>query len=41
MISYHVGFSECEHGHASNSQHARTALFSESLPACQGQIRAN
>jgi hypothetical protein len=37
MISYRIGFSECEHGRASNRQHARKPLFTESCPACQGQ----
>jgi hypothetical protein len=35
MISYRIGFSECEHGRASNGQHARNRLFNESFPACQ------
>jgi hypothetical protein len=26
MISYRIGFSECEHGRASNGQHARKAI---------------
>ncbi|KJC46295.1 hypothetical protein UP09_12650 [Bradyrhizobium sp. LTSP885] len=38
MISYRIGFSECEHGHASNGQHARKALSSESYSTCQEQI---
>src|ERR1044072_7910956 len=38
MISYRIGFSECEHRRASNGQHARTRLFTESFPACQEQI---
>jgi hypothetical protein len=37
MISYRIGFSECEHERASNRQHARKPLFTESCPACQGQ----
>ena len=37
MISYRIGFSECEHRRASNGQHARKPLFTESCPACQGQ----
>jgi len=37
MISYRGGFSECEHRRASNGQHARKPLFTESRPACQGQ----
>jgi len=37
MISYRIGFSECEHGPASNRQHARKRLFNESHPACQEQ----
>jgi hypothetical protein len=37
MISYRVGFSECEHGRASNGQHARKPFFTESRPACQEQ----
>jgi hypothetical protein len=37
MISYRIGFSECEHGPASNRQHARKRLFNESRPACQEQ----
>ena len=37
MISYRIGFSECEHRRASNSQHARKRLFTGSRPACQGQ----
>jgi hypothetical protein len=37
MISYRIGFSECAHGRASNGQHARKRLFTESCPACQGQ----
>jgi len=37
MISYRIGFSECEHGRASNGQHARKRFFTESYPACQGQ----
>src|SRR3954470_5133814 len=37
MISYRIGFSECEHGRASNGQHARKWFFNESRPACQGQ----
>src|ERR1039457_5880782 len=41
MISYRIGFSECEHRRASNGQHARKGLFNESFPACQGLIRAN
>src|SRR5260370_8694525 len=36
MISYRIGFSECEHRRASNGQHARNGLFNESFPACQG-----
>ena len=36
MISYRIGFSECEHRRASNGQHARKPLFSESRRACQG-----
>jgi len=38
MISYRVGFSECEHRRASNGQHARKRLFNDSFPACQGLI---
>jgi hypothetical protein len=38
MISYRIGFSECEHGRASNSQHARKRLSNESFRACQGLI---
>jgi len=38
MISYRIGFSECEHERASNGQHARKRLFTESFPACQEQI---
>ena len=37
MISYRIGFSECEHRRASNGQHARKPLFTESWTACQGQ----
>ena len=37
MISYRIGFSECEHGRASKGQHARRRFFSESRSACQGQ----
>jgi hypothetical protein len=37
MISYRIGFSECEHRRASNGQHARKPLFIESRPACQEQ----
>src|SRR6188472_1241718 len=37
MISYRIWFSECEHGRASNGQHARKRLFTESCPACQEQ----
>src|SRR2546430_7328497 len=37
MISYRVGFSECAHGRASNCQHARRRLFTESWLACQEQ----
>jgi hypothetical protein len=37
MISYRIGFSECEHRRASNGQHARKPFFTESRPACQGQ----
>jgi hypothetical protein len=37
MISYRIGISECEHGRASNGQHARKPLFNESRSACQGQ----
>jgi hypothetical protein len=37
MISYRIGFSECAHGRASNGQHARKRLFTESYPACQEQ----
>jgi hypothetical protein len=37
MISYRIGFSECAHGRASNGQHARKRLFTESWPACQEQ----
>ena len=37
MISYRIGFSECEHGPASNRQHARKRFFTESRRACQGQ----
>lgn len=37
MISYHLRFSECEHGPASKCQHARKALCSRSCPACQEQ----
>jgi hypothetical protein len=37
MISYRIGFSECEHGRASNGQHVRKRLFSRSHPACQEQ----
>jgi hypothetical protein len=37
MISYRIGFSECEHRRASNGQHARKRFFTESYPACQGQ----
>jgi hypothetical protein len=37
MISYRIGFSECEHGRASNGQHARKRLFTDSFPACQEQ----
>jgi hypothetical protein len=37
MISYRIGFSECEHGRASNRQHARKPLFTESRPTCQEQ----
>jgi hypothetical protein len=33
--SYLVGFLECEHGHASASQHVRSAVFNESLLRCQ------
>ncbi len=38
MISYRIGFSECEHGRASNGQHARNGFFNESFQACQGLI---
>src|ERR1700704_992788 len=38
MISYRIGFSECEHRRASNGQHARKRLFNDSFPACQGLI---
>jgi len=38
MISYRIGFSECEHRRASNGQHARNRLFNDSFPACQGLI---
>jgi hypothetical protein len=38
MISYRNGISECEHGRASNGQHARKPLFTESWSACQEQI---
>jgi hypothetical protein len=41
MISYRVGFSECEHRRASNGQHTRKALFNESFPACQALIRGS
>ena len=37
MISYRIGFSECEHERASNGQHVRRRLFSRSVPACQEQ----
>jgi len=37
MISYRIGFSECEHGRASNGQHVRKRLFTRSHPACQEQ----
>jgi hypothetical protein len=37
MISYRIGFSECAHGRASNGQHTRKPLFTESYPACQEQ----
>jgi hypothetical protein len=37
MVSYRIGFSECEHGRASYRQHARKRLFNESHPACQEQ----
>jgi hypothetical protein len=30
MISYRIGFSECEHRRASNGQHARKRLSTES-----------
>ena len=39
MISYRIGFSECEHRRASNGQHARKRLFNEFFPACQALIR--
>src|SRR5260370_28904853 len=35
MISYRIGFSECEHRRASNGQHVRNEVFNESFPACQ------
>src|SRR3981189_3375210 len=35
MISYRIGFSEWEHRRASNGQHARKPLSTESCPACQ------
>jgi hypothetical protein len=37
MISYRIGFSECEHRPASNGQHAWKPLFIESRSACQEQ----
>ena len=39
MISYLIGFLECEHGRASNGQHARKRLFSEYFRPCQVLIR--
>ena len=39
MISYLIGFLECEHGRASNGQHARKQLFNESFAPCQVLIR--
>src|SRR6202022_962691 len=41
MISYGIGFLECEHGRASNGQHARKGIFNESFPLCQALICAN
>jgi hypothetical protein len=41
MISYRIGFLECEHRRASNGQHARKGLFNDSFPPCQVLIRAN
>src|SRR5260370_15123543 len=35
MISYRIGFLECEHRRASNGQHARKGWFNDSFPACQ------
>ena len=36
-VSYRIGFSECEFGRASDSQHARSALFNDSCRRCQEQ----
>ena len=41
MISYRIGFSECAHKRASNGQHVRNGVFSESFPACQALFRRN
>jgi hypothetical protein len=41
MVSYRIGFSECEHKRASNGQHVRKRLFNESFPACQALISRN
>jgi len=35
MISYRIGFSECEHRRASDSQHVWKRSFNESFPTCQ------
>jgi Sigma-70, region 4 len=37
MISYHVGFLECAHEHASRGQHVRKRFFNRSSAACQEQ----
>jgi len=37
MVSYRIGFSECELGRASDGQHARSALFNDSCRRCQEQ----
>jgi hypothetical protein len=41
MISYRSGFSECEHGRASEGQHARKRFLTSLVALAKGKIHTN